>query len=450
MSDPTAQINANKGGIQALLTNPDVSLWEYQGYDASNIFVVDDNAKAEFLGNAVATFNQTAIARLRKRGGRPFQTWLKLNIRNRAARDAGLQAAWVDDLGANLLEYVEVKYSSKDLQTYSGEALKFYQRLMDHDVTKEHYNALQLAGLPGVVGETVRSAYLSNVPNPLTTIDAAGNFQIWICLDWIWFTREARKAFTTEALSSEIEVKFKFRRIEELVYSRDAGGFPNNPWALTALPPQITEIELKHQLVFTPVTETTNHLERFESEEGLSFKVLDFSPQLGVELGNTAKVYPVKLPNLRLDSQFCFFVIRDTRINVPWAIDRTSSDITPTAFTGGGAVNACLPIVRFRVLSNGTLIKDWQSEQENRILMRKLYFPGSQINGFVYFFPWSQYLRDHANVHGYQNLTNLGSLEIEIELAAAPVGVLNRQCDCWSVDHNIIQQALGDIIRLQR
>lgn len=450
MSDPTAQMNANKGGIQALLTNPDVSYWEYQGYDATNIFVVDDLAKAEFLGKGIAQWNQTATARLRKRGGRVYQTWLKLTITNRAAPDAGVSAAWVDDLGANLLEQVEVRYSSKEIHPYSGEALKFYQRIMDNDIVKESYNALQLAGLPGVVGETIRAAYLSNAPSPLTTVDASGNFKIWICLDWIWFTREARLALTTEALSSEVEVRFKFRQLSELVYSRNAGAVPVNPWAVSGLPPVIADMELVHQIVYTPVVETSNHLARFETEEGLSFKILDFSVQLANELGNAASVYKVKLPNFRLDCQFIMFVVRDTRINVPWSIDRGSSDTTATAFPGGGSVNGCLPIKRFRVTANGSLLKDWMEEIENRALMRKLYFPGSQIAGYVYFIPFSEALRDFLNVHGYQNLTNLGNLELELELDASPAGVLNRQCDAWSIDHNVIQQALGDIIRLQR
>jgi hypothetical protein len=452
MSDPTALINANKGGIQPLITTA-VSLYEYQGYTASNIFVVDNTAAVDQISN-VSTFNQTTRFRLRKRGGQMSQTWLKVAIQN-STPDVGSDAAWIDDLGAGLIEQLDVEYSTKKIQSYKGEALKFYQRLMDHDITKEMYNGLQLAGLPGVAGEVIRKAYLKNgVTAGVTSVDANGQFFIWICLDWLWFTKDLRVMLTPEAVSSEIEIIIKFRNLNNLVYCRNAGGATVDPWAGSGVYPSIISTQIVHQLVFTPKVEASKHLSRFETTKGLLYKILDFEEQLSEPVSNTgAHVEKVKLTNFRLDSQFLFFCVRDTRINTPWSIDRMTSDTTATAFTGGGAVNGVLDCVnQFRLSANGSELVGWQSETENRFLMRKLYFPGGQAAGAIYFIPFAQKLREFMHCHGYQNFSNLGTvtLEIDMKTLASNVGAAGRQVDVWNVVHNAIQMAQGDIIRIQR
>ena len=449
MSDPTALINANKGGIQPLITTG-ASIYDYQGYTAHNIFVVDNTAAVEQIGN-LASFGDIARFRLRKRGGQMSQTWLKVTIQNVLTPDAaGVRAAWVDDLGANLIEQLDVMYSTKQIQSYKGEGLKFYQRLMDHDITKEHYNGLQMAGLPGVSGEAIREANLNSATTPFLTL--------WVCLDWLWFTKDLRTMLTPEAVSSEIEIVIKFRPLNQLIYSRNGAGAAVQPWVSMANAPRITDEQIVTQLVFTPKVEASKHLARFETTKGLLYKILDFEEQLQEPISNLAKVEKIKLTNFRLDSQFLFFCVRDTDINVPWAIDRTQSDKTPTAFTGGGPVNGLLSttapgiegVVQFRLTANGSELIGWQSEVENRLLMRKLYFPGSQMSGAVYFIPFAQKLREFMHVHGYQNFSNLGTVTLEIQMNVAAATTTGRQVDVWNVVHNAVQMAQGDVIRIQR
>lgn len=452
MSDPTALINANKGGIQPLITTG-ASIYEYQGYTAHNIFVVDNTAAVEQMGN-VSSFGEVARFRLRKRGGQMSQTWLKLVIQN-VTPDVivNQSSAWVDDLGANIIEQLDVMYSTKTIQSYKGEGLKFYQRLMDHDITKEHYNGLQLAGLPGAAGEAIRQAYLLGTPTPgVTSVDANGQFIIWVCLDWLWFTKDMRTLLTPEAVSSEIELVIKLRPLNQLVYARSPAGAPVDPWAVGGVRPRIIEESIVTQLIFTPKVEASKHLARFETTKGLLYKILDFEEQLGeIVSNNGAHVEKVKLTNFRLDSQFLFFCVRDTDINIPYAIDRATSDTTVTAFTGGGPVNGVLQdVLRFRLTANGSELVGWQSEAENRFLMRKLYFPGSQAAGAIYFVPFAQKLREFMNCFGYQNFSNLGTVTLEIDMPAKLAATGGRQVDVWNVVHNCVQMAQGDIIRIQR
>lgn len=427
MTDVTAMINANKGNLAPILTT-DQSMWEYAGYEAFNIFAVDNSALVSPIGGE-SNFGQTIRFQIRKRGGRPYNTWLRVDIAA-GVLSAGSSAAYMDDLGAGLLEDVTVDYASKVVQSYSGEALKFYQRLMDHDITKEHYFALQQAGLPGNAGTAIRAANVTN------------GVRLYICLDWLWWTRESQQILTPEAMSSNLEVTIKFRALENVVLGRVTGPAIGNPFTTA---PVITQTRLAHQLIFTPKVEATRHLARYENRRGLLFKILDFERQLRQNVAAAAGIYPIKLDNLRLDSSFIMFVVRDSQIDTPWAIDRASSDTTN--LTTYGVSNGLQQVIRFRLLANGSVISDWCTDVENRALWRKFYFPGSQINGAVYFIPFGQNLREFKNVFGFQNMANLGSKELEIELAGRTRPSL---VDIYDVAHNAIQQAQGDITRALR
>lgn len=482
MADPTARINANKGGIAPLITT-EVSIFEPTPYEAYNIFAVDDSALTEAIGQPAA-FGQVVRFPLRKRGGRVGKTYVDVEINvpvTPVGGPGGVTAAWVDDLGANLLEEIKVKYSSKDVHTYRGEALKFYQRIMDHDITKEHYNGNQLAGLPGVNGEQVRSNTSLGAPS-ISSMGAltAGVVKLRVNLDWIWWTKEDENALATEALASEIIVEIKLRPLQELIYSRLIGapGTVADPFATPApiARPTITECTLHHELVFTPKVEASKHLARYENRRGLMFKILDFEEQL-----NNAIAWPnapggfasqkIVLNNFRLDSQFLMFVCRDDRINTAWAIDRGSSDNTYSNVMNGvvtsaaavpGQTNlrqsgALVAPKRFRVTSNGSTLIDWCDEFENRGIWRNKYFPGSQINGAVYFIPFAKKLREFKHVHGYQNMSNLGNVILEIEFERPPTALENRNTDLtgiitdvYNICHNVIQMAQGDIVKALR
>lgn len=470
MADPTARINANKGGIAPLITT-EVSIFEPTPYEAYNIFAVDDSAQTDVIGQP-GNFGELVRFPLRKRGGRIGHTYVDLNITVPTTPDvAVVTAAWVDDLGANLIEEVTVKYSSKVVQSYRGEALKFYQRLMDHDITKEHYNGNQNAGLAGVTGEKLRSN--TSLANSYAGFLTAGTFELRVCLDWIWWTKEDEQALATEALASEIIVEIKFRRLEDLVYARLLGTQTiTDPFAGISRP-TISSTTLVHELIFTPKPEASKHLARYENRRGLMFKILDFEEQLNNfcprPAAGATNLAKIQLNNFRLDSQFCFFVCRDARINTPWALDRGSSDNSWSNVMNGlvaadtsviaannrqsGALN---PPSRFRVTANGSVLIDWVEEFENRGVWRKKYFPGSQISGAVYFIPFAKKLREHKHCAGYQNMSNLGNVVLEIEFAT-PAADRNPDAtaagyivDVYNVCHNVVQIAQGDIVKALR
>lgn len=125
--------------------------------------------------------------------------------------------------------------------------------------------------------------------------------------------------------------------------------------------------------------EQDRHLRRFESEQGILYKLLDLELQVRQSFSNNAGTYTFKLDNLRLESQFLLFFIRKGAIDQPWGLDRMQSSNTQTILTpvAPGDVSALEPIVSFRLIANGKVLIDPCLDAENRAVWRKNYFPVS-------------------------------------------------------------------------
>lgn len=123
-ADVTPLINSNHGNLSKILAS-EQTLFSNRGYDTTNIFAVDLAAKTLPLGTQ-ATFGAEDRFRLRKRGGRVHNSWLKISI-SAGVLAAGMEAAYVDDM-STIVRNCRVEYASKTIQEYPGEALKAYNR----------------------------------------------------------------------------------------------------------------------------------------------------------------------------------------------------------------------------------------------------------------------------------------------------------------------------------
>lgn len=434
MTDPTILTSANYSAISRMLSGPN-SIWNNSGFEVTNIFAVDNTYKQTNPGTPVQWGGEERF-RFRKQGGRIHNAWLKVQISAGTTTPLLTEGCWVDDLAANLPEQIRVQNGPNIVAQYRGEHLKQYMRLYMNDIARETYFATALAGLPPGLAGAENSR---RVGTALT---------VYIPLDWLWFTRSEDYAFNPEALAGELELIIKWRNLSELAYGRVIlGGAVTNPWSVA---PTITSVELCTQLVHPPKIEKSQHLATFEGKDGHLMKVLDFEEQLKVEVGTAADTYRIQLLNFRADCQFLMFCVRDSRIDTPYALDRTMSDSTGTILSGGGSVAAKLPITSFQMKSNGQLIVDTCTDVDNRGIWRKMYWPGSQARDFDYFVPFGWNLRDHRNVCNFQNMANLGNTELILTLPAAPAGATKRYVDIVSVFHNIVQQKKGDMLRIVR
>ena len=70
-----------------------------------------------------------------------------------------------------------------------------------------------------------------------------------------------------------------------------------------------------------------------------------------------------------------------------------------------------------------------------------------QIAEPIYFIPFSWLLKDAKNVTSFQNMANLGNVELELTM---PVRTVASIVDVYSVTHNIIQWKRGDVVKALR
>lgn len=433
-ADPMLLLNANHGNLAKMFASQN-SIWDNRGYDTSNIFAVDNTFSSTPTGTQ-ATFGGQDRFRFRKRGGRVHRTWLRVTISAGVVNTAN-RCAYVDDLAAGLIQNARAEYASKNIQEYNGEAIKMYSRLMNHDISLEAYNAMAFAGLPPGAGgsEAQREA------------NCSAALILYVPMSWLWFVRSEDYALTPEGLASELDLIVDYRALSQLVYSRvkSTGLTPTtNPFDTS---PAITKSELFTQLIHNPGPEKVRNLSKFEGKQGQIFKILDLEEHRNFTMAAAAGVYTFKLDNFRLDSQFMMFMVRTQSIDTAWALDRMQSDPTTTILPGFGSVNALQQITSFRVIANGKPIVDATTDIENRAVWRDIYFPGSQIAEPIYFVPWGWALREFRHVANFQNLQNLGNLELELTV---PVSATARYVDCYNVCHNIVQQKSGDIIKALR
>ncbi len=124
-ADVSILLNTQHGNLSALLASPQ-TLWGNRGYDTTNIFAVDNTFRTTPVGNE-ATFGREVRFRLRKRGGRIHRAWLRITI-TAGVLVAGTRAAYLDDLGALIIDNLKLQYASKDIHTYGGEMIKMYNR----------------------------------------------------------------------------------------------------------------------------------------------------------------------------------------------------------------------------------------------------------------------------------------------------------------------------------
>ena len=389
-ADVSVLLNTQYGNLSALLASPQ-TLWSNRGYDTTNIHAVDNTHRVTPEGNE-ATFGREVRFQLRKRGGRVHKAWLRITI-SAGVLNAANRAAWVDDLGANIIQNLKLQYASKDIQTYGGEMLKMYHRLMFHDIEREHYHAMALAGLPpGGQGETLREQRTQQ------------GFQLFVPLSWLFFTRFEDYTLTPEALASNLDLLVQYAPLARLVYSRviATGAIPaGNPFDTD---PAITSTELFQQLIFTPNPEKNAHLSTFETEQGNLYKLLDVEEQRNTVVAAAAGTYSIKINNSRLDAAFIMFSVRDILKDTDWALDPTMTDTANTVIAPGfpQAVNALLPITSLRLLANGRVVVDTCTDVENRAVWRDIYLPGTQVAEPYYFIPFCWLMKDAKNVTSFQ------------------------------------------------
>jgi len=377
-------------------------------------------------------------------------------------------AAYVNNLGDQLLAQVSHRYGSTILHEYDGEYQQLYQRLTVNEVNEQYRNAMTLGGLPLSTTITNEAQRRQALVKGIT---------IFVPLNRLWCTQHVDEAWMPEAFSTQGEIAIKFQRLERLVYHAVARGAPGaalpSPF-LGGAPPTILSTRLFTRDVILTVPEKTARLSAYESDRGVLTHFLDREYQRQVITGAGGagnREYVIKLDNIRMDMQELFFVVRRAHtptiaVNEPaidddWSGDALQAPVynfategNPVRVTSQLGILATAPfvdtmfddIVSFRLQAGNKRLYDDQTELLGRTWVRRMYHPDSQPRDPIYFKSFSLIPEATKHVSGFQNAANLGNLTLVITMPNFPADQ-QKFVDVWCHSHNTNQSRRGDSVK---
>ena len=413
------------------------SFFKPRGWEACQVFHMDENVPVQAL-DGVPSFGSQVRFRINKNKTLVAKPLLE-TVLAPAVLNGGRSAAYVKNLGDQILAQVQARYGTNVLQSYPGEFQYIWRRLSRNDVLIEGVNAQVLGGLPvGGASETSRQTALTA---GLTLFSPLEELYWWWNKDEYWMP---------EAHAQELELIITLAPLSQVVYS-DNG---TNPFATA---PAITSCRLISREVTLSAMEKRDRLARYETPDGVVVKFLDLERQenfrlAGTGAGGTA-VYTIPLNNIRLDMAEMMFLVREDSMVAgqpgarnPWASDALESGSTNSTVTGA-SIQTVVGITSFRLLSNGQEVHRSITDLFNRTEVRPNYHPEAQIGDFFYTLPFALYPEDRKNVTGLLPASNLGNLELEITMpgfaAASP-----KRVDIYVHSHNVIQHRDGNAVRV--
>jgi len=310
--DQTALLSANYSQLGPLLIG-EQSIFTPTFWNKSNIHVVDETSVYTPVRDGT-TWGGTCRFVQPKRATLACSYLLEIVLSGSTLTNPAVNAAYVNNLGDQILAQVTHRYANNVLHQYDGEYQQLYQRLTTNEVNEEGRNALTLGGLPLTSGnglpETQRAATLIN------------GFTLYVPLDRLWFTQHLDEAWMPEAYATEGEIEIQLARLEDVVYACNGaagvpgvGTLPSSPFTGAATRPQITSIRLIAREATLTVPEKMARLSYFETDRGMLTHFLDVERQRRVTLVGTGtavlnREFRVRLDNVRLDMQEIMFVVR--------------------------------------------------------------------------------------------------------------------------------------------
>lgn len=467
-SDPHSQISAKYSQLAALLVGP-ASVFTPTFWNTTNVHVVDDTVRLQPTRDNAA-FNGKIRFELPKRptGYRNFM----LEVVIAAGVAAAASAAYVNNLGDQLLRRVVHRYGNTILHEYDGEYQQLWQRYTVHEVDEEARNALTLGGLPlaaTAANETQRAAAVTS------------GITVYCPLDRLWCVQHHDEMWTPEAYGRNGEIEIDIERLEALVYTGAA--VATNPFA-GGTTPTISSVALIVREVTLSIPEKQARLQYYERDEGFLIKFLDLEKQASVAIaglgGTGSREYRVKLDNFKLDMQEFFFIIRrqsgptanQADLDTDWSGDKmqptvydaAGAPVTSTLAPGGrridmmidgagsggtavgNAANPTLQMIAWRLESGQKRLTDNHFDLPSRCWNRKFYHPRSQPRSPIWGDSFSLYPEETKDTYGFQNASNQGNLELVLTMSDFPT-TYRIQVDVYAHSHNTIQSRRGDCVK---
>ncbi len=450
MTDANA-INATKYGQLGPMIIAPVSVFAPRAWDATNIFHKDlTNEYTPQNGSQNIDFGGTVRFTAQKRATLLGLPHYRVLIQA-ALLDAGRNAAYVKDLGDQLMRQVTMRYGSNIIQVYPGEFQYVWHRITKHD---NHLEARHLQTLGGLApGGAQEQARVDALIDPQGLGVGLGVLELLIPLDELYFTHHEDEYLMPESLATEVEIEIDLQNLQLLVYSDNNA----DPFIGVGRRPTITQHGLKFKEITLPVPEKQSRLSVFETNQGQLIKFLDLEIQR-FQINGTGGAVPitvrVPLDNIRLDvAEFMFWVRRDRNsaaaadpgINAPWAGDPVESSTTASIVTAASVATQD-QIIQFRLESNGKRLYEDSNDLYNRTVERHEVHKDSQVADFIYIIAPALLPEDRKNASNFLNAANLGRLELVIQLNDF-AATYPREVTVYAHSHNIVQTRRGDIVK---
>lgn len=414
------------------------SLWAPTGYMAVTPFHADDTVYASSSDGKTPTFGGTVRYPLPKNStliGLP--TW-KCTL-SAAVLGAGRRAAYVKNLGDQMITEVTLRYGGNILQSIPHAVwAPMWRRLTRHDNNIEGINAQVLGGLPA--GNAATEGVRENA--------VTAGLDVYVPLDELFWVDNRDEHWMPEAYALEAEIILQLAPLARLVYS-DNGGDP-----FTTAPALSGDV-LRYREITLSAAEKENRLKTYMTSQGNVNHFLDIERQESFTFtrlsgGNRTVVVP--LDNFRMDIAELVFAFRidsdsaaatSAGVSEDWAGDAMESSTAASIITGASV--ACVqPVVSYALYSNGKIIYQDIEEFWNRAVIRKRYHPDSQISDAFYCIPFAEFPEDRKNATGHQSAQVLGKLELRIVLADVSATQTGR-IDVYAHSHNFMQSRAGGI-----
>lgn len=425
-----------------------LSPYGIQGWQATTPFHPDDTARVQSSDGSQPQFNGSVRYPLIKNSTLVGFPVFKVDVSAGVLGGGIASAAYVNNLGDQLVQSITLRYGSNILQTIPHHTWEImWRRLTRHDNHLEPVLAQVLGGLPpGGSTEAVRG---SGAGGAVVT-----GLTLFVPLNELYFKHSKDQYWMPEAHALEAEIILQLAPLARLVYS-DTGG---DAFA-GGTAPALSAGELFYQEITLSAAEKENRLKVYASEQGHVIKFLDLERQENFNLGSgggtgLARTVRVPLDNFRMDIAEILFVVRissDTSsatapaVDKDWAGDAMESSTTASIVTGA-SVACAIPITSFRLEANGKQIYQEQTEFFNRTEQRKRYHKDAQIADPFYMISFANFPEDRRNATGHISASVLGKLELVLTLTDWAVAQTLR-VDCYAHSHNIMQHRSGGVTK---
>ncbi|MDX1596577.1 MAG: hypothetical protein R3327_06525 [Nitrosopumilaceae archaeon] len=336
-----------------------------------------------------------------------------------AGASAAQAPAMVEYAGSHMLEPINIKYGNQIVQTINTEKHVWEKKLTKHQILCEGFDYQMKGG--------------QNFPLAQRQADWTQQEVFNYPLRHIWFDQKngVDRMHMPEAYNTELEVEVRMKQADAFIWTNNgaapAEGLPTFEIEMVIryydFPSQLHSQKLLHH--------------RDDNGGGMLHKFVDveyftYTIPAGPVPGDPQTIN-IPLINFNKDVRQLTFLLGDeSRADSPWSNDPYNDAKLHTIDT-------------MAIINNGQVLKEPQTDYENRVIYRPRFYPNAQIGDRIYFLAFSEFPMDKRNSTYTFNFGNRSAMQLQITVtqSANP-----RIFYIWADNENLIHSVDGGIYKM--